>query len=239
MLALNLNKKKTKSILKKYYILEQQHGTEKSAQAILNRAQVLAEEFESKNAEDNDSEDDEWSVDSENNFDWFVLFILLFLVLSFKVYQFLLSIFTINLYYQLLLSIFTINFYYLIWILLPREPLTPQPTTSATSTPGSKLCNCFELFLSHMYILGWGPSCHSWSELSSGQSFPALTMNLRLSYLSLFNLLFPHVYYYVPFAHAILSDVIYFNCFPTLFAPLSIVLLRWTSSPQYLCYFMS
>jgi hypothetical protein len=59
MLALNLNKKKTKSILKKYYILEQQHGTEKSAQAILNRAQVLAEEFESKNAEDNDSEDDE------------------------------------------------------------------------------------------------------------------------------------------------------------------------------------
>ena len=63
MLALNLNKKKTKSILKKYYILEQQHGTEKSAQVILNRAQVLAEEFESKNAEDNDSEDDEWSVD--------------------------------------------------------------------------------------------------------------------------------------------------------------------------------
>ena len=44
-----MNKKKTKSILKKYYLLEQEHGTEKSAQAILKRAQALAEEFESKN----------------------------------------------------------------------------------------------------------------------------------------------------------------------------------------------
>ena len=42
ILALNMNKKKTKSILKKYYLLEQQHGTEKSAQLILNRAQLLA-----------------------------------------------------------------------------------------------------------------------------------------------------------------------------------------------------
>lgn len=45
ILVMNMNKKKTKSILKKYYLLEQQYGSEKSAQAILNRAQLLAEEF--------------------------------------------------------------------------------------------------------------------------------------------------------------------------------------------------
>lgn len=56
-LALEPNKKKTKSILKKYYLLEQQNGTEKSAQAILARAQKLAEEFEDKNDDNNDEDD--------------------------------------------------------------------------------------------------------------------------------------------------------------------------------------
>lgn len=59
ILALNMNKKKTKSILKKYYQIEQQHGTAKSAQAILNRAQALAEEFESKNVNGEGEEDED------------------------------------------------------------------------------------------------------------------------------------------------------------------------------------
>jgi hypothetical protein len=50
-LALGLNKKKTKAILKKYYLLEQEHGTEKTAKAILARAQKLAEQFEDENDE--------------------------------------------------------------------------------------------------------------------------------------------------------------------------------------------